>query len=227
MYCKYLSQNYFLHISAQYYQNLYTNYYYYLQQCNLEKSSLNSNLYGCKSNLHYYKQNLAQCRKTNLDTTISIARTTPSTTKIETTTSSEKCMIILIYFFFKNFIQVLIGLYDDLNIFLDKHLDVLFREEISSCSAWCGNGTKTIRKLTCDQTDLAGNCIHELRSKIEHVPCFDRECPGRYGQWSSWSNCTQTCITANQKSIQTRIRNCEGKNCDQDCYGGTIGISFG
>ena len=99
MYCKYLSQNYFLHISAQYYQNLYTNYYYYLQQCNLEKSSLNSNLYGCKSNLHYYKQNLAQCRKTNLDTTISIARTTPSTTKIETTTSSEKCMIILMYFF--------------------------------------------------------------------------------------------------------------------------------
>ena len=102
----------------------------------------------------------------------------------------------------------------------------MLKEEISSCSAWCGNGTKTIRKIICDQTDLDGNCVHELRSEIEQLDCFDRECPGKYGQWSSWSNCTQSCITANQKSIQTRIRNCEGKNCDQDCYGGTIGNDY-
>ncbi|XP_068700145.1 uncharacterized protein [Montipora foliosa] len=97
----------------------------------------------------------------------------------------------------------------------------------ATCSATCGEGTKTRTRTCTNPSPLHGgrDCT-ELGSNIEVQPCKDQDClvNGDYGAWSSWSVCSKTC----GRGWKKRIRECNDplpSNGGKDCYEQGLGPS--
>ena len=85
-----------------------------------------------------------------------------------------------------------------------------------------------ITTITCSNQLQNGECAYTPEIETREVNCTvegKEECPGRYGQWSEWSKCSKSCTTGKDKAMKSRTRSCFGKNCEDDCFGGTIGKS--
>ncbi|XP_074627228.1 uncharacterized protein LOC141885237 isoform X4 [Acropora palmata] len=97
----------------------------------------------------------------------------------------------------------------------------------TTCSATCGEGTKTRTRSCTNPSPLHGgrDCT-ELGSNIEIKPCKEQNClvNGDYGEWSSWSSCSKTC----GRGWKKRIRACNDpmpSNGGKDCYEQGLGSS--
>ena len=99
-----------------------------------------------------------------------------------------------------------------------------------NCSVACGAGKRSITLMECHYTTTHGTAKDacDLDSiTIKEVDCLDKPCKATFGEWSSWSDCSLTCLmTLNERSVRQRTRNCllpdenecaEGKVESQTC----------
>ena len=91
--------------------------------------------------------------------------------------------------------------------------------EFSQCSRSCGNGTaRRTRQCANPVPQFGGHNCSKFGSDIDFKRCYLRPCPinGGYGEWSNYTECTQSCNGGTQK----RSRQCNnpapkhgGRNC--------------
>ena len=91
--------------------------------------------------------------------------------------------------------------------------------EFSQCSKSCGNGTaRRTRACSNPVPQFGGHNCSKFGSDIDFQQCYLRPCPinGGYGEWSNYTECTQSCNGGTQK----RTRQCNnpapkhgGRNC--------------
>ena len=80
---------------------------------------------------------------------------------------------------------------------------VVLDEIQTECSATCGEGVRTVRRVGCKKSCFPECC----ERNVEEFPCFKEECQIPYGSWSSWSSCTVPCIKSEkEKSVKIRTR---------------------
>ncbi|XP_070582937.1 LOW QUALITY PROTEIN: SCO-spondin-like [Erythrolamprus reginae] len=96
----------------------------------------------------------------------------------------------------------------------------------SACSRSCGTGLQ-IRRRSCTRRadDVLRHCLGE---ETQAQQCFRVACPvdGRWGEWATWSNCTEDC-----RGVVVRHRECipsqnGGRHCNEGLDGSAGSIDI-
>ena len=81
-----------------------------------------------------------------------------------------------------------------------------------NCSVACGDGKRSITLMECYTTSIHGTEREACDANsivIKEIDCFNKPCKSTFAEWSSWSDCSMTCLrTLNERSLRQRTRKC-------------------
>ena len=77
--------------------------------------------------------------------------------------------------------------------------------------------------MECYTTDTSREVCDANSAIIKEIDCFNKPCKATFGEWSSWSDCSLTCLrTPNEMSLRQRSRKCLVPDDDNECAKGKV-----